>query len=173
MRDGVAGARIDAIASEAGIARSHLYYHFKSKDEIFAALIELRTEDLLSAKAALFDELDQLGKHPDSEELIRSAIARVMVPHRDFLRLLLSEAIRRPHLPVALLRLVDDVIGDTIARLGEMQPAERVTAVELFYLLVAPALFAVVLPADPAGTLGDATDVAPVLARALAGLLIT
>ena len=42
VRDGVEGARMDAIASEAGMARSHLYYHYKNKDDMFAALVELR-----------------------------------------------------------------------------------------------------------------------------------
>ena len=173
VREGVQRARMDAIAAEAGMARSHVYYHFKNKDEVFSALVELRTADLLAAKAFLFDELSQAagsGAPTEPEHLIRAALERVMEPYRDFLRLLLTEAIRSPELPAALTHLVRDILTDTLVRMG-VDSADPERAVDLFYLLIAPALLAVVLPADPTGVLRDAADIAPHLLRARDRLL--
>lgn len=168
VRDGVEGARMDAIASEAGMARSHLYYHYKNKEDMFAALVELRTADLLASKAALFDAWEAEGPG-EREQLLRAAIASVLEPHRDFLRLMITEAIRRPELPAELTCLVHEVLADTRRRLG-WKDAHDPRTVELFYLLIAPALLGVVLPADPTGLLEGPADLAPYLERASAWL---
>src|SRR5271156_2630033 len=39
-RDGLAGARTDAIAAEARVNKALLYYYFKSKDLLYEAVIE-------------------------------------------------------------------------------------------------------------------------------------
>jgi TetR/AcrR family transcriptional regulator len=39
-RDGLAGARTDAIAAEAGVNKALLYYYFKSKESLYEAVIE-------------------------------------------------------------------------------------------------------------------------------------
>lgn len=46
---GYEGARVDEIAKEAGVTKSLLYYHFKSKEEIFEVLV-----------CSLFDEYREL-----------------------------------------------------------------------------------------------------------------
>ncbi len=160
---------MDAIASEAGMARSHLYYHFKGKGELFDALIDLRMADIRAAGRAVIDELDAAGATEASagpEYLIRAVIKGVLEPYRDFFRLLVAEAIRRPDLPPAMLQLLHGVSGAAVGRLGWTRPAGCQESAELFYMLIAPALFAVVLPVDPTGGLDDPADVAPYLAMA-------
>ncbi|MGC3953156.1 MAG: helix-turn-helix domain-containing protein [Propionicimonas sp.] len=169
VQEGVEGARMDAIASVAGVSRSHLYYHFKSRDEIFDAVVERRTSDILAAKAALIDELggaESMQTPADSERVIRAAIEIVMEPHREFFRLLVAEAIRRPELPSAMLGLIEGVVGDTLERLGGTESVAPEDITEVFYLLMVPALIAVVLPSDPTGTLTSPADIAPLLTRA-------
>jgi AcrR family transcriptional regulator len=39
LRDGYAGASVDVIAREAGVSKATLYSHFRSKEELFAAII--------------------------------------------------------------------------------------------------------------------------------------
>ena len=39
-KSGLAGARTDAIAADAGVNKALLYYYFKSKEDIFKAVIE-------------------------------------------------------------------------------------------------------------------------------------
>ena len=40
-RDGFSGARIDEIAKEAGINKAMIYYHFKSKEDLYNAVIDI------------------------------------------------------------------------------------------------------------------------------------
>ena len=37
---GMAGARMDAIAAAAGVNKALLYYYFRSKDELYAAVLD-------------------------------------------------------------------------------------------------------------------------------------
>lgn len=39
-KDGIAGARTDAIAAEAGVNKALLYYYFKSKESLYEAVVE-------------------------------------------------------------------------------------------------------------------------------------
>jgi AcrR family transcriptional regulator len=39
-RAGYAGARVDRIAVKAGVSKGMIYYHFRTKDELFAAVLE-------------------------------------------------------------------------------------------------------------------------------------
>lgn len=160
--EGFAGARMDAIAARAGVSRSHLYYHFKSKDELLDALIELRTADLLTAKTALLDATPG-PMDTDLPELIRQAIQTVLVPHRDFLRLLIGEAIRRDELPEAIGTLVDLVLDDTLRRLTGQNTDEELRF-RVYQMLVLPAVLAVALPGDPTGHLTSPADLAGLLA---------
>lgn len=153
---------MDAIAARAGVSRSHLYYHFKSKDELLDALIELRTADLLTAKTALLDAIPG-PMDTDLPELIRQAIQTVLVPHRDFLRLLIGEAIRRDELPEAIGTLVDLVLDDTLRRLTGRNTDEELRF-RVYQMLVLPAVLAVALPGDPTGHLTSPADLAGLLA---------
>ncbi len=42
---GLAGARTDAIAAEAGVNKAMLYYYFKSKDRLYGAVLEANVEE--------------------------------------------------------------------------------------------------------------------------------
>src|SRR3974390_2785328 len=76
---GLAGARTDAIAAAAGVNKALLYYYFKSKEDLYQAVIgsQLRefgrqVEEILSAKGAagpilmryISYHFDFIGSHP-------------------------------------------------------------------------------------------------------------
>src|SRR5580658_5120847 len=44
-RHGLAGARTDGIAAEAGVNKALLYYYFKSKESLYEAVIERHLSD--------------------------------------------------------------------------------------------------------------------------------
>src|ERR1700759_2405062 len=52
-RQGIAGTTLADIAEAAEVPLGNVYYYFKSKDEIVAAVVEARTEQIRSATAAL------------------------------------------------------------------------------------------------------------------------
>jgi AcrR family transcriptional regulator len=52
-RQGIAGTTLADIAEAAEVPLGNMYYYFKTKDDIVAAVVEARTEQLRSATAAL------------------------------------------------------------------------------------------------------------------------
>jgi AcrR family transcriptional regulator len=52
-RQGIAGTTLAHIAEAAEVPLGNMYYYFKTKDEIVAAVVEARTEEIRSATAAL------------------------------------------------------------------------------------------------------------------------
>src|SRR6201988_426971 len=52
-RQGIAGTTLAHIAEAAGVPLGNMYYYFKTKDDIVAAVVEARSEEIRSATAAL------------------------------------------------------------------------------------------------------------------------
>lgn len=52
-RQGIAGTTLAHIAEAAEVPLGNMYYYFKTKDDIVAAVVEARTEEIRSATAAL------------------------------------------------------------------------------------------------------------------------
>jgi TetR/AcrR family transcriptional regulator, transcriptional repressor for nem operon len=52
-RQGIAATTLAHIAEAADVPLGNMYYYFKTKDEIVAAVVEARTEEIRSATAAL------------------------------------------------------------------------------------------------------------------------
>src|SRR6201988_2413281 len=52
-RQGIAGTTLADIAEAAEVPLGNMYYYFKTKDDIVAAVVEARTEEIRSATAAL------------------------------------------------------------------------------------------------------------------------
>src|SRR5918994_550957 len=67
-RNGLAGARVNAIADRTRTTKAMIYYYFGSKEGLFAAVIEAAYGRIRAAEAAL--ELDALGP----EEALRRLV---------------------------------------------------------------------------------------------------
>ena len=67
---GMAGARMDQIAAAAGVNKALLYYHFDSKENLYAASIEMISARVRDQSMALF-----LLKASPGERLLRSALS--------------------------------------------------------------------------------------------------
>lgn len=52
-RDGVAGARIDEIAQEAGVSRGTFYFHYPSKEDVLLQLLRESQEEMVVGLEAL------------------------------------------------------------------------------------------------------------------------
>ncbi len=175
--DGFTASGVDKIAATAGVSKSHLYYHFESKAALLECLIELRTAQLLADKDRLFSEsVPELLGHPDRlAVLVRSLLADLLVPRRDFIKMVLVESIRNPGAarPVfaALMAVLDDVVARSAA-IGEPVDAVRLRRWMFFFGLL-PALYLVAV--DEAlglpGSLAEfADDVAGLEVALLPGL---
>jgi TetR/AcrR family transcriptional regulator len=67
---GMAGARMDQIATAAGVNKALLYYHFDSKENLYAAALEMIAGRVRDQSMSVF-----LMKVSAGERLIRSALA--------------------------------------------------------------------------------------------------
>ncbi len=117
--EGVAGARIDAIARAAGVNKALLYYYFQDKETLHGAVLDRVFTGLRQALTAVLDRADL----PLRDKLLACAGA-----HFDYIaaspmypRLVMSEMMRAgrngsPHLR----RIVEQYFAPIFARLSEL-----------------------------------------------------
>jgi len=91
-RHGLAGARVDRIAAEAGVNKERIYAHFGKKDQLFDAVLA----DSLAESAAEMETPAQEGFDAYVERKLT-----YHAQHPQAVRLLLWEALERPGAPFA------------------------------------------------------------------------
>src|SRR3954465_9937812 len=67
--NGLAGARMDQIASIAGVNKALLYYHFDSKENLYVAAVEMISAKILDRSMAVF-----LSGTSAGERVLRAAL---------------------------------------------------------------------------------------------------
>lgn len=123
-RDGLAGARTDAIAAEAGVNKAMLYYYFKSKESLYEAVIERHLREFNEQALAIlnapgpagaqllryvelhFDFISQRHRHaPLFQQLMMKGgkpperlFRQYIVPRAEALRKLLERGMRQGEL---------------------------------------------------------------------------
>ncbi len=89
---GLAGARVDEIAAEAGITKATLYHHFPTKDDLFSEVLARAYRSVRDAEQAL----DLAGLAPaDALAALVRATFDYDNDHPDFVRLVLDENLHR------------------------------------------------------------------------------
>lgn len=144
--DGFAATRIDDIARQAGLSKGGIYTHFKSKDEIFEALL---------ARALTPRPVTGPAFHADEpvtvELLVERIIDRMYEDLTDrqtmlTLRLMFADGVRVPHRVVQWRRAVIEpylAAVEALVRRGVAQGALREgVAARVPWLLLAPGVFA-------------------------------
>lgn len=176
--DGFDGSRIDEIARLAAVSKSHLYYHFASKDELLSCLVELRTTDLLGAKDTLLAQVDvgtRIGSMDARQQVLERAITDVLVPQRAFIRIALVEVIRNPAAAAPFFEALDTMLEDSVTRLSNSEAGAvsdvASTKALLFYFAILPSLFRVAVDDDPVGLPGESAALAAHLAQVEQALL--
>jgi TetR/AcrR family transcriptional regulator len=150
--NGLAGARTEQIAEEAGVNKALLYYYFKGKEDLYAAALEYVFEGVRTASIALLEagaspgerflqivlnSFDRSYSHPALQTLI----------HQEMVRLHQGEEKRMARMAEKFFRpmwdKVEEVLEKGIAS-GELIPADpsqmRYAALgaNVFYFLSAP-----------------------------------
>jgi AcrR family transcriptional regulator len=86
---GLAEARVDDIAQAAGVTKQLVYHYFRSKEELFACVLDESSAQAMDALLEL--ELD----HLPPREALRALLDRMLLPYHDEeLRALAQEGIR-------------------------------------------------------------------------------
>ncbi|MGA3346389.1 MAG: TetR/AcrR family transcriptional regulator [Terracidiphilus sp.] len=161
-QNGLAGARTEQIAEEAGVNKALLYYYFKSKDDLYAAALESVFEEVRSTSVAVLEanashgerflqivlgNFDRSFSHPSWRTLMQHEMVRLHRGEQNSLEPM-AERFFRP-----LWVMVDKLIEEGIAsgELVKADPAQiRYAALgaNVFYFLSAP-LTRMVLGIDP------------------------
>lgn len=107
-KSGYNGATMDEIAAEAGVAKGTLYYHFKSKEEIFRYIVK---EGMNFMKAQL-----TIATEHESEPVSRlKALCEVQLnlvsQNRDFFKVLMSQVWGQEDRQQELRGIMDDYIA--------------------------------------------------------------
>jgi len=147
---GLAGARIDHIAANAGINKAMIYYHFKSKEDLYQTIIDQQIGSVVEKLIGRFAEGANL------EEALRLASEQyheLLAPEGRFRAIFLHEvAAGATHLKQALMRIVTQQgVPRTIFRMLEEGKREgryrnidsrqvmlAFVGMNFFYLLAAP-----------------------------------
>lgn len=82
MAKGMAGARMQDIADEAGINKALLHYYFKNKEQLFETIFSKISQSFLPGLAAVFDSPDPLFKKIENfcSLYIEKVIANPYIP---------------------------------------------------------------------------------------------
>ena len=139
IREGYAGARMQAIADHAGINKALLHYYFKSKDKLFEKIFESKyqmllpkLQNILNEKVTIFEVvdkiidayLDMLSENPYLPALVISTVNH----HPEFLK----------KIPAALPTLVQAKFQEAIQS-GIIKPINPVQFfISLISLCIAP-----------------------------------
>ena len=120
---GLAGARVDRIAERADINKRLIYYYFKSKDELFLAVLEAAYADIREAETKL-----HLQGMPPSQAIRRLTEFTwdYYIAHPEFLTLLNSENLHKGrHLAMSSrVRETNSPLIETLAEILERGRSE-------------------------------------------------
>jgi len=131
-RDGVTAARIDDIATAAGVSRGTFYFHFPAKDDVLLRL-------LAESQASISDELDALPDDAPIDDVLQTmarAMAATWKDDPDLLReigtvalkvtaLALPDATRQHPVQLALIPRFDKAVER--GEIGTLIPPELLT----------------------------------------------
>jgi len=150
--NGLAGARTELIAEEAGVNKALLYYYFQGKEALYAATLELVAQGVRDSSLAVFDSnasagerfllstlnhFDRIHTNPGFQSLMQQEMMRL---HRGEANALtpLVDTVFRP-----LMARMSQVLEEGIAS-GELIPVDpsqiRIAAIgaNVFYFVSSP-----------------------------------
>lgn len=98
LEKGYAKASIDDIAARAGVSKATIYAHFKSKDDLFGAIIHRRCDDQADGLGCL-----DIGEADDARPVLEAIARRIVALFAEpavieIYRMVVAEAPRHPEL---------------------------------------------------------------------------
>lgn len=89
---GYDGARVDEIASRAGVNKAMLYYYFNSKEKLFEAIVDNYIEEANKLKQNLRNRMN--GSCSGKSGMFMREMFEFMESHRDVLRVIIIESLK-------------------------------------------------------------------------------
>jgi TetR/AcrR family transcriptional regulator len=159
---GFAGARMDQIAAAAGVNKALLYYHFDSKENLYAAAVEMISAKIRDRSMAVF-----LSNASPGERVLRAALDHFdrILTQGEFQSLMQQEMMRMHQGDPGAMAILVKRVFSPIRTMYESMVREGIASGELievdwlqlhlaslganvFYFLVAP-VWRMLLPFEP------------------------
>jgi TetR/AcrR family transcriptional regulator len=159
---GFAGARMDQIAGAAGVNKALLYYHFESKENLYAAAVEMISAKIRDRSMAVF-----LSEASPGERVLRAALDHFdrILTQGEFQSLMQQEMMRMHQGEPGAMGILVKRVFSPIQAMYESMVREGIASGELievdwlqlhlaalganvFYFLVAP-VWRMLLPFEP------------------------
>src|SRR5580658_4107994 len=159
---GLAGARIDQIASAAAVNKALLYYYFESKEKLYEAALEMAAGKVRDSNMAVF-----LREASPGERVLRTALNHFdrILSQREFQSLMHQEMIRHHKgesgaLPILVKRVFgpihvmfqalvrEGIASGELIDVDSLQIPMAALGANVFYFLSAP-VWRLVLPFEP------------------------
>jgi TetR/AcrR family transcriptional regulator len=149
-RFGIEGARVDRIARKARVNKAMIYYHFRSKDKLYQAVIESHMERVgdflektLSGEKDIESFLTKLATFYSmmgvGQESFVPLILREIAGGSDRIKAALTKIIAERGLIAKLKKMVDDGIKAGLYRHIDLKQAMvSFWGMNLFYILLSP-----------------------------------
>jgi len=162
-RDGLAGARTDAIAAAAGVNKALLYYYFKDKEKLYEAVMEehlreftLRALDVLNApgspRALLLRyvemHFDHISRHHRHAPLFQQLMSKGCKPPERLFRKYIA-----PRAEALQKLLQRGMIAGEFRKVDPFHAAFSIAALIVFYFSTAP-MMKLIGHADPYAAAG-------------------
>jgi TetR/AcrR family transcriptional regulator len=160
--NGLAGARTEQIAEEAGVNKALLYYYFKSKDDLYAAALEhvidsVRTESVTVLKTnasagerfvqIVLDNFDRSHSHPAMKSMMQQEMVRLHQGEENKLASM-AEKFFRPLWEMIDKLLEEGISSGELIRVDPAQMRYAALGANLLYYLSAP-LIKLAMGTDP------------------------
>lgn len=103
------GSRIEEIAKEAGVPKSLIYYHFKSKDEILSVMLEGFIQEYTGLLQIARDDTHQT-KAAKMPERIQNNYREFIVKNADLIRLILMDSLKKSAKQPLIYQIVEALV---------------------------------------------------------------
>ena len=115
--NGYDGATVDEVASNAGVAKGTLYYHFSSKEELFNFIvsegISLIDSKVKEATSTVTDPLEKL-------EISAKVQLKYVYDHKDLFRVIMSQIWGNKNIHIEIREQIKHIMSMSSERINEM-----------------------------------------------------
>lgn len=126
LENGYKGTSVDRLAKAAGVSKPTLYNHFKDKEDLFAAVVKQQIQFFQEDVAVL---AINLPVSDDPKAMLHSVFSAMLTrmlnntdQHHDFIRLMIGESGRFPHLAQEMARSVQKPVIDKLTQILTLHP---------------------------------------------------
>jgi AcrR family transcriptional regulator len=143
---GYDGARVDEIAKRAGVNKALIYYYFKSKEQILEELSKKHLQKILDIKQEMVKGIQMPDGGLNREvigKMIETSLWTMLSDRKDFLGIVLIEALKNKSGDTAFFKLANQVTDDSLTRFTKMGyeiDGDKFKTLAFFYGLI-PVIF--------------------------------